>query len=287
VSLTSLDAKAVVRAIDALTTQVGRIADAQPTPVVEHVLGATTTADDEATKSVRIPLPGIPECGPGCFCRRNDTEQAPAADEEAQRATRRDSARNLLARLDRGGLLSPADCALLRQHFDAEAREADTARAVAAGNKRHVRMIVPELEAHARKNEQLLTDLHRLRAELEQAQAAVAELAQAIRLTREYVGEELLPPVDGWSWYDALRRHAPHELTALDGTEQPTTEAAPVREQRERPTHPDGTPYSYAEIKAEGWDHCDGCRTWTTATPERPHQCPQTHTRGPVTGPPG
>ena len=42
--------------------------------------------------------------------------------------------------------------------------------------------------------------------------AAVAELAQAIRLTREYVGEELLPAVEGWSWYDALRRHAPHEL---------------------------------------------------------------------------
>lgn len=41
---------------------------------------------------------------------------------------------------------------------------------------------------------------------------AIAELAQAIRLTREYVGEELLPAVEGWSWYDALRRHAPHEL---------------------------------------------------------------------------
>lgn len=44
------------------------------------------------------------------------------------------------------------------------------------------------------------------------AETAVAELAQAIRLTREYVGEELLPPIEGWSWYDALRRHAPHEL---------------------------------------------------------------------------
>ena len=43
-------------------------------------------------------------------------------------------------------------------------------------------------------------------------QPAIAELAQAIRLTREYVGEELLPPIEGWSWYDALRRWAPHEL---------------------------------------------------------------------------
>jgi hypothetical protein len=47
---------------------------------------------------------------------------------------------------------------------------------------------------------------------LEEAEAAIAELAQALRLTREYVGEELLPPAEGWSWYDALRRHAPHEL---------------------------------------------------------------------------
>lgn len=58
----------------------------------------------------------------------------------------------------------------------------------------------------------------------------------------------------------------------------------PVREQRERPAHPDGTPYRYHEIVAEGWRHCDGCGAWTTATPTRPHRCPETHTRGPVVG---
>ena len=26
---------------------------------------------------------------------------------------------------------------------------------------------------------------------------------EAFRLTREYVGEELLPAIPGWSWYDA------------------------------------------------------------------------------------
>ncbi|MFI1701987.1 hypothetical protein ACH419_39405 [Streptomyces bobili] len=57
----------------------------------------------------------------------------------------------------------------------------------------------------------------------------------------------------------------------------------PVREQKDRPTHPDGTPYQYAEIVAEGWGYCDGCRTWSTGTPERPHQCPQTHIHGPST----
>ncbi|MFD5848350.1 hypothetical protein [Streptomyces chartreusis] len=46
-----------------------------------------------------------------------------------------------------------------------------------------------------------------------------------------------------------------------------------VREQKERPTHPDGTPYRYAEMVAEGWGFCDGCRMWSTATVERPHQC--------------
>ncbi|MET9445330.1 hypothetical protein [Streptomyces sp. NPDC006610] len=62
---------------------------------------------------------------------------------------------------------------------------------------------------------------------------------------------------------------------ALDGPARP-------REQRERPTHPDGTPYRCHEIKAEGWGHCDGCRMWTTATPERPHQCTQTYIHGPI-----
>lgn len=62
---------------------------------------------------------------------------------------------------------------------------------------------------------------------------------------------------------------------ALDG---------PIREQRERPTHPDGTPYRYHEIKAEGWGHCDGCRLWTTGTTARPHQCTEAHIQGPVDG---
>jgi hypothetical protein len=59
----------------------------------------------------------------------------------------------------------------------------------------------------------------------EQAEAALAELAQALRLTREYVGEDLLPAVEGWSWYDALRRHAPREL---GDTPELTPQAAAV-----------------------------------------------------------
>lgn len=45
------------------------------------------------------------------------------------------------------------------------------------------------------------------------------------------------------------------------------------KEQRMRPAHPDGTPYTYAEISAEGWGFCDACGMWSTGTPERPHQC--------------
>lgn len=52
---------------------------------------------------------------------------------------------------------------------------------------------------------------------------------------------------------------------------------AAVREQRQRPAHPDGTPYRYAEMVAEGWEFCDGCRMWSTATAERPHQCEGPH----------
>lgn len=29
-------------------------------------------------------------------------------------------------------------------------------------------------------------------------------LREAIRLTREYVGEPMLPAVEGWSWFDAV-----------------------------------------------------------------------------------
>lgn len=53
---------------------------------------------------------------------------------------------------------------------------------------------------------------------------------------------------------------------AIDDPDRP-------KEQRARPIHPDGAPYSYAEIVAAGWGHCDACGMWTTATAERPHQC--------------
>jgi len=61
--------------------------------------------------------------------------------------------------------------------------------------------------------EQRERELKRVGEARQQAEGAVQELAQAIRLTREYVGEDVLPAIEGWSWYDALCRWAPHELT--------------------------------------------------------------------------
>ena len=40
-------------------------------------------------------------------------------------------------------------------------------------------------------------------------QRAIHDLTEAIRLTVEYTGNELLPPVEGWDWFDALAKYAP------------------------------------------------------------------------------
>jgi hypothetical protein len=79
-----------------------------------------------------------------------------------------------------------------------------------------------QLYARAERAEAEAAGSYALRAE--GAEEAVAGLAQALRLTREYVGADLLPAVEGWSWYDALRRWAPHEL---DGDQAPAEDATP------------------------------------------------------------
>ena len=39
---------------------------------------------------------------------------------------------------------------------------------------------------------------------LERAEAMAATLAEALRLTQEYLGDAVLPRIEGWSWYDAM-----------------------------------------------------------------------------------
>lgn len=46
-------------------------------------------------------------------------------------------------------------------------------------------------------------------------QDAIDELTDAIRLTVEYVGLDILPPVIGWSWFDALTKYAPDQAEVL------------------------------------------------------------------------
>lgn len=46
---------------------------------------------------------------------------------------------------------------------------------------------------------------------LSEHENAIVELCEAIRLTVEYVGTSMLPPIEGWSWFDALKKYAPED----------------------------------------------------------------------------
>lgn len=48
---------------------------------------------------------------------------------------------------------------------------------------------------------------------------AIEELTEALRLTAEYAGQELLPAIPGWSWYDALVKYAPEKAVAFRETQ--------------------------------------------------------------------
>lgn len=272
----SADAKAVVRAAEALTKQVRRIADTLTTPVVRYEVaadddGPTTPATTcsaqhhgtdrlvptaciraahhedpkhsdgsgfhwteavavyptDSTVKVSPPLPRpaeeiederavrereattlhlrCPYCADRQLIPRRqlvehiarlhpDVEtEGPADDEDAQRTARRASLRNLLDRLDRSTVHHYDEAQLLRQHVEAEIREADTAREVARGNRRHVQHLAREID--------------RLTAEVDQAQAAIERVRAAVKWARH--NHPGLVHV-----HDRLR-------AALDGTEQP------------------------------------------------------------------
>jgi hypothetical protein len=216
VSQTSHDARAVVRAIDALTTQVQRLADYRQTDFAltpDAADDAPTTPDDGSTERCEHdgPHPGF-TCGEADQTRlfweaqwARDSERArqhaPAADEDAQRTTRRQSLRNLIDRLDRNGALAYDEGALLRQHVEAEIRESDQWRAGRNTMKR--------------RGEEIERDRDRIAAELEQAQAAI---------------ERVRAVPESWEQMPADRHVYIHEAArvvraALDGTEQSTTEA--------------------------------------------------------------
>lgn len=55
-----------------------------------------------------------------------------------------------------------------------------------------------------------LVELANLIADASASQTAVRELCEAIRLTVEYTTTDVLPPREGWSWFDALSKHDPY-----------------------------------------------------------------------------
>ncbi|MFJ6540560.1 hypothetical protein ACIQMP_07930 [Streptomyces sp. NPDC091385] len=83
-------------------------------------------AADGPTAGVRIPLPDADECGPNCPCRRSETEDGTATDED--RATRRTTIREKLDLLGQRGILGRAAVELLRELVEAEIREGNAAR---------------------------------------------------------------------------------------------------------------------------------------------------------------
>jgi hypothetical protein len=142
VSAMSRDGRAIVDAVDRVRAEISRLADVLPTPGAEDA-AADSLSYEERERTGRNSGLMLPE-------------QAAAADEEQTlRWIRRESLLVLLTRLQRGRTLTEEEAMTLRHHVETEMREAETARSVAAGNKRHVQTIVPEMDLLACENEQL------------------------------------------------------------------------------------------------------------------------------------
>ena len=173
--LTSPDAKAVVRALEALTTQVRRIADARTTPVVEDAEAQQTTADDVPRCVCGDPIeqtgdPAYWIHSPGSDTRCLDArppswvtrgtrdlsipKQGPATGEEQTlQWARRESLLVLLTRLQRGRTLTEEEAATLRHHVETEIREAAIADAVTAETKRLLERRTETLRERAKRAE--------------------------------------------------------------------------------------------------------------------------------------
>lgn len=254
----SPDARHLARAVDALTTQVRRIADTVSTPVAIVSDAPTTTADDTQ--------PTLRDQHRATWNTLTPTEQAARlaaldTDDDAQRTARRASLRIILDRASRGVILRTDEAALLRAHVDAEQHEADVARAVAADHRVENRALREKLERRAQEAADEMArlreratlaearasqaeDLQRVahetsnrseaerataRTELEQAQAAI-DRVRALHRPQPYRDEQTIctscsaydPSTDSCDSPPMPYEQCPN-LLALDGTEQPTT----------------------------------------------------------------
>lgn len=75
-----------------------------------------------------------------------------------------------------------------------------------------------------------MTDIAENPADVDYAELA-HRLAEALRLTQEYVTNDGLPPIEGWSWFDALRLY--QDAENLNGR---TYVFQPAGESPEHPT---------------------------------------------------
>jgi hypothetical protein len=253
VSLTSPDAKAVVRAIDALTTrladaltdlatQVKRAADYQQSDFAltpDAVDDAPTTVDDgprcvcgdpieqtgDPARWVHRPVPGKPSLDahtvrppdgiPTPWWMRGTRdlsipEQAPPADEDQTlRWARRESLLVLVTRVQRGRALTEDEARTLREHVETEMREAEQARAKAGDLTETYKLERRRGDALAEERNQAWAAMERVRVECEQLRAASVLADGEPHTERERGVITVVTRV----------------LAALDGTEQPTTEA--------------------------------------------------------------
>ncbi|MEU8717505.1 hypothetical protein [Streptomyces sp. NPDC048663] len=232
----SPDTTPVVRAAEAMTTQLQRIADALSTPVVRTEVvaadGAPTPATtcsaqhhrfDDGRECIRAAhhtgKDHVDERGfhwsdtVAVYPVDSTVRTAPAADEEQTlRWARRESLLVLLSRLQRGRPVTESEADTLRTHVETEIREADTARAevtkwlafIERGMETHMQFGVLQPDGAT---EQLPCADWCHACRLEQAQAAI-ERVRAVCVDPNHTNMILTRNV----------------LAALDGTE-PTTEA--------------------------------------------------------------
>ncbi len=88
---------------------------------------------------------------------------------------------------------------------------------------------------------------------------AIRELTEAIRFTVEYTGNDMLPAIEGWDWYDALVKYAPEVAQAFVDKPihfpKPTDAALAVLERiREAVSgHPECDRYEEGDVISCGW----------------------------------
>lgn len=66
-------------------------------------------------------------------------------------------------------------------------------------------------------------DLTKDSVPLHQYLEVLEELTEALRLTAEYTGQGVLPASEGWTWFDALTKYAPHKAAPFTFYDRPDT----------------------------------------------------------------